>query len=92
LEIIKGLLKSLQIAHSDHNAILFERIKTVISMMTRGPQGQIKTTGGTDEDESIKENKIVMTELMALLLKQGKDQQMLKAYQDCFLLLTKQYH
>jgi hypothetical protein len=38
LEIIKGLLKSLQIAHSDHNPILFERIKTVIAMMARGPQ------------------------------------------------------
>ena len=66
LEIIKGLLKSLQIAHSDHNAILFERIKTVISMMARGPQGQIKAGAGSgEEDEGIKENKIVMTELMA---------------------------
>ncbi len=46
----------------------------------------------SDEEDGIKENKIVMTELMAQLLKQGKDQQMLKAYQDCFFLLTKQYH
>jgi hypothetical protein len=91
LEIIKGLLKSLQVAHSDNNAILFERIKTVIAMMAKGPQMQ-GASGATEEEDSIKENKIVMTELMAQLLKQGKDLQMLKAYQDCFLLLTKQYY
>lgn len=38
LDIIKGLLKGLQVAHTDRNTILFERIKTVISMMARGPQ------------------------------------------------------
>lgn len=79
---------------------MFERIKTVISMMAKGPQ-----TGGTqkvptegveqvedvDDVDGIKENKIVMTELMSQLLKSGKDQQMLKAYQECFLLLTKTY-
>lgn len=37
LDIIKGLLKGLQVAHADKNTILFERIKTVISMMARGP-------------------------------------------------------
>lgn len=58
LEVIKGLLKSLQVAHSDRNMILFERVKTVISMMARGPQKK------TEEQGSIKENKIVMTELM----------------------------
>lgn len=102
LDIIKGLLKGLQVAHSDRNAILFERIKTVISMMAKGPQ-----TGGTqkiplaedevesgdaDDVDGIKENKIVMTELMSQLLKSGKDQLMLKAYQECFLLLTKTYY
>ena len=92
LDIIKGLLKGLQVAHSDHNAILFERIKTVISMMAKGQQQGQVAQSGEEGDEDIKENKIVMTELMAQLLKQGKDQQMLKAYQDCFLLLTKQYY
>ncbi len=78
-------------AHSDRNLILFERIKTVISMMARGPQA-VAAEGEEASDESIKENKIVMTELMSQLLKNSKDQQMLKAYQDCFLLLTKTYY
>lgn len=100
LDIIKGLLKALQVAHSDRNMILFERLKTVISMMSRGGsttnvafQNEGCEHDGEDaEEEGIKENKIVMTELMGQLLKQGKDQQMLKAYQECFLLLTKTYH
>ena len=45
LDIIKGLLKGLQVAHSDRNMILFERIKTVISMMARGPQQGADTEG-----------------------------------------------
>ncbi len=95
MEIIKGLLKGLQIAHQDRNMILFERIKTVISMMARGQQGQTKIANQTDEDEEgagIKENKIVMTELMNQLVKASKDQQMVKAYQECFYLLTKTYY
>jgi hypothetical protein len=79
LDIIKGLLKGLQVAHSDRNIILFERIKTVISMMARGPQ-VISGEGEEASDDSIKENKIVMTELMTQLLKNSRDQQMLKAY------------
>lgn len=94
LEVIKGLLKGLQVAHTDRNMILFERIKTVISMMARGPQQQYETTASAvnEEDDGIKENKIVMTELMSQLLKQSKDPQMLKAYIECFLLLTKTYY
>lgn len=86
------MLKGLQVAHTDRNGILFERIKTVISMMARGPQQS--QTGLQDEGEEggIKENKIVMTELLSQLLKHSKDQQMQKAYQDCFLLLTKTYY
>jgi hypothetical protein len=60
-------------------------------MMARGPQA-IANDGEEASDDSIKENKIVMTELMTQLLKNSKDQQMLKAYQDCFLLLTKTYY
>jgi hypothetical protein len=45
LDIIKGLLKGLQVAHSDRNMILFERIKTVISMIARGPQQGADTEG-----------------------------------------------
>jgi hypothetical protein len=38
-------------------------------MMARGGNTQIEAQG----EEGIKENKIVMTELMGQLLKQGKD-------------------
>jgi hypothetical protein len=71
LEIIKGLLKALQVAHADRNTILFERLKTVISMMSRG--GAASTSALGDDEDGIKESKIVMTELMGQLLKQGKD-------------------
>jgi len=36
LRLIKGLLKALQVAHSDKNTILFERIKTVLTLIARG--------------------------------------------------------
>jgi hypothetical protein len=62
-------------------------------MMARGPQQQSSIAESTEgEDEGIKENKIVMTELMSQLLRQSKDPQMLKAYTDCFLLLTKTFY
>lgn len=35
IDLIKGLLKGLQVAHQDKNTILFERIKSVISMMAK---------------------------------------------------------
>lgn len=38
IDIIKGLLKALQVAHADRNMILFDRIKSVISIMARGSQ------------------------------------------------------
>ena len=89
MDLIKGLLKGLQAAHSDQNMILFERIKAVISMMAKGTQDQQKEDG---ESSSIKQNKIIMTELMSQMLKHSKDQQMLKAYQDCFMFLTKHFY
>lgn len=94
-------MKGLQVAHTDRNTILFERIKTVISMMAKGPQQQQQVNGAAAQDSEnegegsgagIKENKIVMTELMGQLLRHSKDQQMQKAYVDCFLLLTKTYY
>lgn len=36
LKLIKQLLKALQVAHSDKNTILFERIKTVLTLIARG--------------------------------------------------------
>lgn len=35
-KLIKGLLKGLQVAHQDKNTILFDRIKTVLTMIARG--------------------------------------------------------
>eukprot|EP00347_Sterkiella_histriomuscorum_P021443 403333957 len=97
IDLIKGLLKGLQVAHQDKNTILFERIKSVIAIMAKGQSGngndQAQKSNGDDEgDESIKSNKIIMTEIMSLLLKQNKDQQMQKAYTDCFLFLTKYFY
>lgn len=62
-------------AHADRNMILFERIKAVISMMARGGASQSKALKDEDEEEAggLKENKIVMTELMGQLLKYVKE-------------------
>ena len=38
LTIVQGLLKALQVAHSDKNTVLFDRIKSVISIMAKGQQ------------------------------------------------------
>jgi hypothetical protein len=35
-KLIKGLLKALQVAHSDKNTILFDRVKTVLTLIARG--------------------------------------------------------
>ena len=42
LSLIKGLLKAMQVAHSDNNTILFDRIKTVLTTIARGnTQGEL---------------------------------------------------
>lgn len=81
IDLIKGLLKAMQVAHSDRNMILFERIKSVISIMAKGSQKKEEhednkgsAEGDEGEDDSIKQNKIIMTEILSLLLKQNKDQ------------------
>jgi hypothetical protein len=70
-KLIKGLLKGLQIAHQDKNTILFDRIKTVLTMMARGSQ-----TASNIEHASIKDHKILLTEVVALVLKPTKDAKM----------------
>jgi hypothetical protein len=65
LLLIKGLLKAMQIAHSDSNTTLFERIKTVLTNIARGQ------TQGMSGDN--KDRKILMTEVIALVLKPTKD-------------------
>ena len=71
LKLIKGLLKALQVAHHDSNTILFDRVKTVLIGIARG--GNNKSEYSEQEN---KDSKILMTEVMALVLKPTKDQKM----------------
>lgn len=74
LRLIKGLLKALQIAHADKNTILFDRIKSVLTMIARGSAQ--KTESSTNDANANKDSKILMTEVMALVLKPTKDAKM----------------
>lgn len=78
IDLIKGFLKGLQVAHADKNMILFERIKSVISMMAKGQHKSQDQDNDNDNDDNeeggVKANKIIMTEIMSLLLKHNKDQ------------------
>jgi len=69
-KLIKGLLKSLQVAHQDKNTILFDRIKSVLTLIARG------TSQTTQGEQGMKDSKILMTEVMSLVLKPTKDQKM----------------
>lgn len=84
-QLIKGLLKALQVAHQDKNTILFDRIKTVLTMISKSTQTSVVST------EDIKNSKILMTEVVALVLKPTKDKKMHQAYVDCFISLSKQF-
>ena len=96
------LLKALQVAHSDKNTILFERIKTVLTLIARGNssaegEAQEESKGTTNEIRLNKEEmaaqnkdrKLLMTEVVGLVLKPTKDAKMHQAYIDCFVTLTK---
>ena len=85
-KLIKGLLKALQVAHADKNTILFDRIKSVLTLLARS--GGVS---GGEGKESSKESKLLLTEVMALVLKPTKDQKMHQAYIDCFISLTKYF-
>ena len=87
LKLIKGLLKALQVAHSDKNMILFDRIKSVLTMIAKGGVQQSEDTS----ENANKDSKILMTEVMALVLKPTKDAKMHQAYVDCFITLTKHF-
>ena len=66
LRLIKGLLKALQVAHADKNTILFDRIKSVLTMIAKGG---VKKSRSDDEESGVanKDSKILMTEVMALV-------------------------
>ena len=68
LKLIKGLLKALQVAHHDSNTILFDRVKTVLISIARGGNKE-----GEQNEQENKDSKILMTEVMALVLKPTKD-------------------
>lgn len=67
--LIKGLLKAMQVAQADKNTILFERIKSVLTLIARGNPGQ----NAADDESSNKDSKMLITEVMALVLKPTKD-------------------
>jgi len=87
-KLIKGLLKSLQVAHADKNTILFDRIKTVLTLIARGNNSN--QAAGSEEAQN-KDSKLLITEVMALVLKPTKDAKMHMAYVDCFISLTKHF-
>jgi hypothetical protein len=88
LTLIKGLLHSLKVAHQDSHQVLFDRAKTVLSSMAK----QGINTASNDSEDALKDQKILMTETMATLLKPNKDSALNKAYSDVFLLLTKHHY
>lgn len=73
--MIKGLLKAMQVAHSDNNKILFERIKTVLTNIARGSKMAVSEEKKVDSGNKAqnKDKKILMTEVMSLVLKPTKD-------------------
>lgn len=84
LPLIKGLLKALTVAHKDQNTTLFERIKTVLTLIAKQ-----STAAPVQSDKS--ECTMLITEMMAFLMKQNNDAQLQKAYSDSFVLLTKHF-
>jgi hypothetical protein len=66
LKLTKGLLKALQVAHSDKNTVLFDRIKSVMSLMGKG-------ASINDVQKENKDAKILLQEVVSLALKPTKD-------------------
>merc|ERR1711957_654540 len=85
--LIQGLLTSIKVAHQDCHKIMFDRAKSVLATMSK-----TGLTIETDQsEESLKEQKIPLTETMATLLKPQKDEKLVKVYTECFLMLTKHH-
>merc|ERR1711957_784999 len=85
--LIQGLLTSIKVAHQDCHKIMFDRAKSVLATMSK-----TGLTIETDQsEESLKEQKILLTETMATLLKPQKDEKLVKVYTECFLMLTKHH-
>lgn len=88
LTLIKGLLSSLKVAHQDSHQVLFDRAKATLSLMAK--QGISAASSGSED--ALKDQKILLTETMATILKPNKDAALNKAYSDVFILLTKHHY
>jgi len=51
IEVIKGLLKSMQVAKGDNNNILFDKVKNVISNMAKSSGNKKEEKNGNEEKE-----------------------------------------
>jgi hypothetical protein len=90
MTLIQGLLKALTVAHNDKNTTLFDRIKSVLAMIAK----QSSSAQSIEESKKAgegKECKILLTEMMAMILRQHKDAGLSKAYSDSFIVLTKHF-
>jgi len=100
IKLIQGLLKALSVAHKDQHTILFDRIKSVLTLMAKQGSPQQVSSSATNPEESkatgqesnASECKVLLTEMMSMLLRQHKDPALQKAYSDCFILLTKHFY
>jgi len=73
LKLIQGLLKGLTVAHKDSHTILFDRIKSVLAQIAKQSTAQSKEESKADSANNGKECKILLTEMMAMLLRQHND-------------------
>ena len=69
LKLIQGLLKALTVAHKDSHTILFDRIKSVLAQIAKQSTAQTKEESKNDATSSGKECKMLLTEMMAMLLR-----------------------
>ena len=91
LHLIQGLLKGLTTAHKDKHTILFDRIKTVLAMMAKqnSKAEEHKADAG---NEKSRECSVIITEMVAMLMRSSKDPQLLKAYSECLILMSKHFY
>ena len=54
LKLIRGLLNALSVAHKDKHQILFDRIKSVLTIMAK--QSQIQEAEASENGQSLKQD------------------------------------
>ena len=70
IKLIRGLLKALSVAHKDQNKILFDRTKSVLTLMAKQNQGVGQNGQSTKASEDDSEScKVLLTEMMQMLLR-----------------------